>query len=581
MPDAEKSESIFQFGSSELIQASIATALTLVVRVLLAVFKLNPHVPEWLQGTLTPEQLTTATAGVLWLAVVFAIFVWKKWRNRRRHVQGVAEAGKVNIWVAELEGDGRKGDRRTNITYTLSQELGPSVKVLRAGLELKVEEAGDAANDAAAADRKAQEFLRKHAGDLLIWGRVVENTKVIALHFTSAVHDGTEERRYPCDDVVQLPENFGAELGTALAAVVAQQALPAMEGGRYVADVLAPMAQKVAKLVDAPPATMRPEDIGQILFSYACAEVTLAQQGGGRDDLVRAVQVFRQTLNNWTRESFPRRWVMAQIHLGDALRALGELGAEEAPFAEAVQATGEAFKELQRDRDPLGWASAQNSLGKTFLAWGRSECADPGSGRGIANLLRASEGLRRGIEHFEQAAQAFRLALEEWTRDRVPLNWAGAQSALALTLMELARRQGEGGTRLLEDAIQAFRLGLEIWTRDRVPLNWAGARYNLGLALVDLGRRQPGEEGKQFLQDAIQAFSTALEEMTRGRVPFTWAWIHNDLGNAFLAQGRLDDAEKAYRQALAVFTPEAHPEGHGKVTRNLERVNRRRGTAAS
>ena len=33
----------------------------------------------------------------------------------------------------------------------------------------------------------------------------------------------------------------------------------------------------------------------------------------------------------------------------------------------------------------------------------------------------------------------------------------------------------------------AFRLALDEWTRDRVPLNWATTQNNLGTALATLG----------------------------------------------------------------------------------------------
>jgi hypothetical protein len=39
----------------------------------------------------------------------------------------------------------------------------------------------------------------------------------------------------------------------------------------------------------------------------------------------------------------------------------------------------------------------------------------------------------------------------------------------------------ESGPARLEEAVAAFRAALEEWTRDRVPLDWAKAQYNLGL----------------------------------------------------------------------------------------------------
>ena len=47
------------------------------------------------------------------------------------------------------------------------------------------------------------------------------------------------------------------------------------------------------------------------------------------------------------------------------------------------------------------------------------------------------------------------------------------------------RRLGEreSGTARLEEAVAAFREALKEWTRERVPLDWAMTQNNLGNAL--------------------------------------------------------------------------------------------------
>ena len=41
----------------------------------------------------------------------------------------------------------------------------------------------------------------------------------------------------------------------------------------------------------------------------------------------------------------------------------------------------------------------------------------------------------------------------------------------------------ESGTARLEEAVAAYRAALEEWTRERVPLEWATTQNNLGNAL--------------------------------------------------------------------------------------------------
>jgi tetratricopeptide (TPR) repeat protein len=72
------------------------------------------------------------------------------------------------------------------------------------------------------------------------------------------------------------------------------------------------------------------------------------------------------------------------------------------------------------------------------------------------------------------------------------------------------------GTARLEQAVAAYRAALEEWTRERVPLDWAVTQNNLGNALALLGER---ESGTARLEEAVAAYRAALEERTRERVP--------------------------------------------------------------
>src|SRR5262249_33354807 len=110
-----------------------------------------------------------------------------------------------------------------------------------------------------------------------------------------------------------------------------------------------------------------------------------------------------------------------------------------------------------------------------------------------------------GTARLEEAVAACRAALEEWARDRVPLDWARTQANLGNALANLGER--EGGTAHLEEAVAAYRAALEEWTRDRVPLDWATAQNNLGNALQALGDR---ESGTAHLTEAIAAWEACL-----------------------------------------------------------------------
>jgi tetratricopeptide (TPR) repeat protein len=119
-------------------------------------------------------------------------------------------------------------------------------------------------------------------------------------------------------------------------------------------------------------------------------------------------------------------------------------------------------------------------------------------------------------------------------------------------LDELAQRTND--TAKLEEAIAVLRSALQEGTRERVPINWARTQHNLGIALANLGRR---ESGTARLEEAVGAYREALKEYTRERVPLDWANTQNDLGSVLeeLSTRRNDNAQLrdaifAYREGL-------------------------------
>ena len=172
--------------------------------------------------------------------------------------------------------------------------------------------------------------------------------------------------------------------------------------------------------------------------------------------------------------------------------------------------------------------------------------------------------LRRAIATHETA-------LQEYTRERVPLAWAGTQNNLGSALLTLGKR--EPGVTRLEQAVTAFQAALQESTRERVPLDWAGTQYNLGNALRSLGER---ESGAARLEQAVIAYQAALQERTRERVPLDWASTQNNLGNAFWALGeresgtaRLEQAVTAFQAALQESTRERVPLRWARTQNNL------------
>jgi tetratricopeptide (TPR) repeat protein len=236
-------------------------------------------------------------------------------------------------------------------------------------------------------------------------------------------------------------------------------------------------------------------------------------------------------------------------------------GANGAAMAMLLKSEAETLETYGRDRGSNVHLTALIALRRKVLALASSG-DERGAARTNLGIALWTLGEREsGTARLEEAVAAYRAALEEWTRERVPLDWAMTQNNLGAALSTLGER--ESGTARLEEAVAAYRAALMERTRERVPLNWAGTQNNLGNALKALGER---ESGTARLEEGVAAYRAALEEWTRERVPLNWATTQKNLGEALWKLGeresgtaRLEEAVKAYRAALEERTRERVP----------------------
>jgi tetratricopeptide (TPR) repeat protein len=257
----------------------------------------------------------------------------------------------------------------------------------------------------------------------------------------------------------------------------------------------------------------------------------------------------------------------------EAIIALAEAvhGTNAAMVAELLDSESATLYEYGRDRGSNVHLAAVIVLRRRLLD---AALSDDERGRAHDDLGTALSTLgerESGTPRLEEAVAAYREALKELTRERVPLKWAGTQSNLGNALGILGRR--ESGMARLEEAVAAYRDALEEMTREHVPLHWASVQNNLGLALATLGGR---ESGTARLEEAVAACREALKERLRERVPLDWAMTQNNLGIALSTLGeresgtaRLEEAVGAYREALKERARERVPLDWAMTQNNL------------
>ena len=200
-------------------------------------------------------------------------------------------------------------------------------------------------------------------------------------------------------------------------------------------------------------------------------------------------------------------------------------------IAELRNASRGADPELDRLRDQAAAALEDGRLAEADELLAELEAHEEELELEDQALAAAATKAQRGDVALIQlryldAAEYFRSAAQKVPRsaEQVHLGYLD-QAADALY------RQGDefGDNAALEEAVAAYRAALEERTRERVPLDWATTQNNLGTALSTLGER---ESGTARLDEAVTAYRAALEERTRERVPLDWATTQNNLGTA-------------------------------------------------
>ncbi|GHU35765.1 hypothetical protein AGMMS50256_31420 [Betaproteobacteria bacterium] len=230
-----------------------------------------------------------------------------------------------------------------------------------------------------------------------------------------------------------------------------------------------------------------------------------------------------------------------------ALSDLGYRNFDPKASGEAIELYRQLVSEIDRKSDVDAWAESQYNLGKALKR----------EGDHLPYTAQREAGM---VAAYREAVTAFREALKEFTRERVPLDWAKTQRALGSVLWELGLGTRDSGTAWLLESAEAYREVLKVYTRESAPTKWAEVQSDLGLVLRVLGEREPGTAR---LLEAVAAYHEALKVRTRESDPHAWANMQDSLGFALLSLGerepgtaRLIEAIAAYREALKERTRE-------------------------
>ena len=94
-----------------------------------------------------------------------------------------------------------------------------------------------------------------------------------------------------------------------------------------------------------------------------------------------------------------------------------------------------------------------------------------------------SNANERHNDYIEQQVHICQQALEAWTQESHPKNWASTQCKLGDTLQ--INIPTDWHRDYIEESIECYQLALQIWTRESSPENWATTQNNMGNSFIN------------------------------------------------------------------------------------------------
>ena len=315
--------------------------------------------------------------------------------------------------------------------------------------------------------------------------------------------------------------------------------------GKYIADVIRPLAEKIKALADNLPKDMAHEERARIFYELG----NLYRIVGGQDDsfskLRLAARYLQRARHCWKRAGVKTRQI-ARTTLTQAKTycTLGEKSSGTKLLEISVEATSLALTVLTPERDFALWARCMITQASSLLLIGQRIDSH---------------------DHCEKNAAAADAVLKRPELKDFPQLHALALDATAVANSKLA--QQEASLHRMELAVQAFRELAALWTKDASPLDWARTQMNLAISLLSLWQF---DNRIERLQEAETACQLALKVYSSDCHPAYFGKTIRTMGDILFAQRQWKQAADLYLNALTVLTPETDEHEHDLCNESLQ-----------
>lgn len=164
----------------------------------------------------------------------------------------------------------------------------------------------------------------------------------------------------------------------------------------------------------------------------------------------KAIQCFKNALEEFNQDESSHEWAATQYNLGTACQALGRMLDDAKPLKNAIDAYTNALLVWTRDESPEDWMFTMHQLGATFHTYGK---------------------LLKGNRNFQKSVVAYKNALAVLDADNYPLELTATHNNRAAVLHHLGESE-ENPERLIE-AIKSYEKALTVCMEQQRPFHLA------------------------------------------------------------------------------------------------------------
>jgi len=293
-----------------------------------------------------------------------------------------------------------------------------------------------------------------------------------------------------------------------------------------------------------------PEHYAHIKSKEGRCYLNLVLMGENQEDNIKkAILAFEDALKIYTDEEYPFDYGNIQNDIGNSYYILAEIRNREDNLEKAILAFEKALK-VYRNKRLVQTIDIGEGI-KLGIYKVEEYVNYAGVQVGLGNAYSSLAEVRDKKNNLEKAIDAYKYALDVYTIDKHPSEYAAAQNNLGIAYFTIAEFQDIWGKlNSTQKAILAIEEALKVYTVENDSLRYADAKNNLGLAYTTRGKFVSGEGN---IEKAINAFEDALKVYSFEENPDSYAGAKSNRGAAYPLLANSRDKEENLEKAILDF----------------------------